>query len=211
MQFTTLTLSALSIGSALAQNVHVVTVGGTNGTKEFSPNNVVAAVGDLIQFQYNGANHTVTQSSFDLPCQPIAQTANVSGVFSGFMPVAESDTMRPAFTIPVTSTTPMWLYCSQATHCQAGMVMVVNENTAANATRSLTNYAAGASAAPTGLAIPSSAASSSNSGSSSSGTSSSSGSSTSSNPAQVSNSSGAGRVAVSSLLGLAVGVLVLMI
>jgi plastocyanin len=32
---------------------HVVKVGGPNGTLIFSPNNVVAAAGDLVQFQFN--------------------------------------------------------------------------------------------------------------------------------------------------------------
>lgn len=80
-----------------------------------------------MQFQFAPKNHTVTQSTFDAPCQPISLHTNQTGVFSGFMPVGATDATIPTYTIMVNNTTPMWLYCSQAKHCQAGMVMVINE------------------------------------------------------------------------------------
>jgi len=151
MQFTTLALSALSIGSALADiKVHVVKVGNANATLVYSPNNIVAAVGDMVQFQFAPANHTVTQSTFAAPCQPIGSTSNVTGVFSGFMPVSASDSMTPTYTIMINSTTPMWLYCSQGKHCQNGMSMVINENTATNKT--LEAYQTAAKGVATSLA-----------------------------------------------------------
>lgn len=147
MQFTTFTLSALSIASALAASqvtVHVVQVGNKNGTLAYTPDNVVAAVGDFVQFQFAPANHTVTQSTFDNPCQPIALHSNVTGIYSGFMPVPLTAETTPTYTIMINNTTPMWIYCSQGKHCQAGMTMVINQNTAANATRSLANFKAAA-------------------------------------------------------------------
>ncbi|KAN0106785.1 Cupredoxin [Hyaloscypha variabilis] len=155
MQFTTFALSALSIGSALAATttssaastvgtstsssgqvvVHVVKVGNANGTLEYSPNNIKANVGDLVQFQFAPNNHTVTQSTFAQPCQPIAlNSPGTVGFFSGFMPVALTATTTPTYTIPINNTTPIWIYCSQASHCQKGMVMVINENAATNKT-----------------------------------------------------------------------------
>ncbi|KAG4413152.1 hypothetical protein IFR04_013729 [Cadophora malorum] len=145
MQFTSFVLSALSIGSALAQagvTVHVVRVGSMNGSLAFYPNNIKAAVGDMVQFQFAPNNHTVTQSTFDAPCQPIAANSNVTGIYSGFMPVSASSTTTPTYTVMVKNTTPMWLYCSQGKHCQNGMTMVINENTAANSTRTLAAYSA---------------------------------------------------------------------
>jgi plastocyanin len=147
MQFTTFALSAMSIASTLGTSskqhenkwnlltgriaqgvtVHVVKVGSANGSLAFSPNNLVVPVGDMVQFQFAPANHTVTQSTFDQPCQPIALHSNVTGVFSGFMPVTAASTTTPTYTIMVNNTTPMWLYCSQGKHCQAGMTMVINE------------------------------------------------------------------------------------
>jgi len=191
MQFTTLALSALSIGSALAADqvtVHVVKVGGANGTLTYSPNNLVAAAGDMVQFQFAPANHTVTQSTFDNPCQPIALHSNVTGVYSGFMPVQASAQMTPLYTIIINDTKPMWLYCSQGKHCQNGMSMVINENTNANATRSLENYQASAKTQtqnlPGGSVSNGTSGSTSNTGGDGSSGSSGSSGTTSSGPSQ---------------------------
>ncbi len=132
MQFSTSFALAMSIGSALAQSsgqvtVHVVTVGSMNGSLSYSPNNITAAKGDMVQFQFMPANHTVTQSTFDAPCEPIAMHSNITGVYSGFMPVAMDATTIPTYTILINNTKPMWMYCSQGKHCQKGMVMVINE------------------------------------------------------------------------------------
>jgi hypothetical protein len=80
----------------------------------------------MVQFQFAPANHTVTQSTFDQPCQPISLHSNVTGVYSGFMAVSASATETPTYTIKINNTTPMWIYCSQGKHCQAGMNMVIN-------------------------------------------------------------------------------------
>lgn len=202
MQFTTFALSALSIGSALADiTVHVVKVGNANGTLAYSPNNVVAAVGDMVQFQFAPANHTVTQSTFDNPCQPIAMHSNVTGVYSGFMPVAATAQMTPTYTIMINNTTPMWLYCSQGKHCQNGMTMVINENTKANASRSLAAFQALAKTQT--LNLPGNAVSNGTSGSTNVPESSSSGSTTSTgSTTQSTAGSGASAVTVSSSLAL---------
>lgn len=86
-----------------------------------------AAVGDMVQFQFSPKNHTVTQSTFDNPCSPVALHSNVTGMHSGFMAVKAADVDSPTYTITVADAKPMWLYCAQAMHCQAGMVMVINE------------------------------------------------------------------------------------
>ncbi|KAI1136566.1 hypothetical protein F5Y05DRAFT_97235 [Hypoxylon sp. FL0543] len=187
MHFTTAALFAL-LGSVTAQKVHVVSVGTANGTKIFSPDNLQADVGDMIQFQFRGGNHSVAQSNFDNPCTPISQHTNQTGIFSGYQPVSASKAMGmiPTYTIMVSAKTPLWFYCSQATHCQSGMVMVVNENTAANSSRSLAAFkqlAAGATAniAPQrvggGTSSSNGTTSGSTGGSSGSGSGSSSGSS----------------------------------
>ena len=129
MQFTTFALTAL-LSLAEAQKVHVVNVGSRNNSLVYSPDKLTAPVGDMIQFQFVSGNHTVTQSTFDAPCQPVAMnSANVTGVYSGFQPVSASAAMGmvPTYTVMVRNTNPMWFYCSQGKHCQSGMVMVVNE------------------------------------------------------------------------------------
>ncbi|KAF0324760.1 extracellular serine-rich protein [Colletotrichum asianum] len=143
MHMSAIFVSALA-AVAQAVDVQVVSVASTNNTLKFFPDKINAPVGSMVQFQFRGGNHSVVQSTFDNPCIPI-QNVNTSakGVYSGYQPVAASTAKGqiPVFTVEVKSATPMWLYCSQAKHCQNGMVMVINENTNANATRSLANYA----------------------------------------------------------------------
>uniref|UniRef100_L2G134 Extracellular serine-rich protein n=1 Tax=Colletotrichum fructicola (strain Nara gc5) TaxID=1213859 RepID=L2G134_COLFN len=143
MHMSAIVVSALA-AVAQAVDVQVVSVASTNNTLKFFPDKINAPVGSMVQFQFRGGNHSVVQSTFDNPCIPI-QNVNTSakGVYSGYQPVAASTAKGqiPVFTVEVKSATPMWLYCSQAKHCQNGMVMVINENTNANATRSLANYA----------------------------------------------------------------------
>lgn len=129
MQFSTLALSAL-LGLASAQtSVTVVEVSSKNNSLIFSPDNIKVTAGSMVQFQFLAGNHTVTQSTFDQPCQPISSFSNVTGFHSGFVPVAASANTGsiPTYTIMVNNTTPIWVYCAQAKHCENGMSMVINE------------------------------------------------------------------------------------
>ncbi|KAI1118133.1 Cupredoxin [Nemania sp. NC0429] len=154
MQFSTAAIATALLGLASAQKVHVVSVSSPSKSLTFSPDNIKAEAGDLIQFQFLAGNHSVVQSNFDNPCTPIqGHVANATGFFSGYMDVAASASSGqiPVYTVEVKDTKPLWVYCSQGKHCQAGMVMVVNENTAANSTRSLANFKNLAKAAPANL------------------------------------------------------------
>jgi hypothetical protein len=76
-------------------------------------------------------NHSVVQSTFDQPCIPIQNmmTNKTDAFFSGFMPTNASFTATSnilTYTIRVKDEKPMWFYCSQGKHCQAGMVGAVN-------------------------------------------------------------------------------------
>lgn len=117
---------------ATAVSVQAVQVASNNGSLTFSPDRITAPEGSMVQFQFMGGNHTVTQSTFDQPCVPLNVAnpqATTQGVFSGYVPVGASANMgqRPVFTIMVNNTNPMWLYCQQGPHCQRGMAMVINE------------------------------------------------------------------------------------
>ncbi|GAP88979.1 putative extracellular serine-rich protein [Rosellinia necatrix] len=154
MHFSTSAVSAALLGLASAQKVHVVSVSSSSKDLAFHPDNLKADVGDMIQFQFLAGNHSVVQSNFDNPCTPIQlHNASATGMFSGYMDVAASadSGMIPVYTMEVKAATPLWVYCSQGKHCQNGMVMVVNENTAANATRSLDEFKKLAAAAPENL------------------------------------------------------------
>ncbi|KAL6804644.1 hypothetical protein GGI42DRAFT_299191 [Trichoderma sp. SZMC 28013] len=159
MQFTTLFVAAFA-AIAQAVDVQVVSVGqnpmaGMAGQPalKYYPDNIKAAAGSMVQFQFWAGNHTVTQSDFDHPCTPISQVnSSVAGIWSSFMPVAAGADKKeiPVFTVMINDTKPIWIFCSQAKHCSAGMSMVINENTSANSTRSLANYRTAASTAQSG-------------------------------------------------------------
>ncbi|CAO2652528.1 Nn.00g008110.m01.CDS01 [Neocucurbitaria sp. VM-36] len=191
---------SLSTGSSNTQagmvNTHIVQVGGANGSLVFSPNQVKAAPGDLVQFQFHPKNHSVVQSTFDNPCVPIQNImANKTDAFySGFMPTNASlgaTSQVLTYTIRVKDEKPVWFYCSQAKHCQAGMVGAINAPATGN--RTMQAFVALAAAATENLS-PGQAPGSGSSGTtapspssgsgSGSGTSGTSGSTTSSGPAQ---------------------------
>ncbi|KAF5350040.1 hypothetical protein D9756_009208 [Leucocoprinus leucothites] len=99
---------------------------GANGQFAYSPSNITAAVGDTVTFEFHPKNHTVTQSSFSNPCQPLEQSTGTVGFKSGFRPVGADDTDFPTFTITINDTAPIWGYCGQTGHCGAGMVFAIN-------------------------------------------------------------------------------------
>jgi plastocyanin len=109
--------------------VHRIFAGSTTANKglHFEPENVVAEIGDTIEFHFLPKNHTVVQSSFDRPCEPLADG---SGVFSGFNFATSEGEAPNVFAFTVESKDPFWYYCSQTAgnHCQSGMSGVINQN-----------------------------------------------------------------------------------
>ncbi|KAJ4398901.1 hypothetical protein N0V91_009855 [Didymella pomorum] len=109
---------------------HTVQVGGPNGSLAFFPNNIKANAGDMVQFQFHPKNHSVVQSTFDNPCVPIQNIMSnkTNAFFSGFMPTAAAANASQllTYTIRVPDDKPIWFYCSQGKHCQAGMVGAIN-------------------------------------------------------------------------------------
>ncbi|CAO2656395.1 Nn.00g051980.m01.CDS01 [Neocucurbitaria sp. VM-36] len=137
--FTSLAIAAttlLGLTSAIPANqvrstgvIHRVFAGATteNGGLHFEPENVVAEPGDLMEFHFLPKNHTIVQSSFDKPCEPLE---GGKGIFSGFnFPTAAGEAPN-VFTFMVQSRDPIWYYCSQTVgnHCQKGMSGVINQN-----------------------------------------------------------------------------------
>lgn len=112
------TVSAAASKSAV-DGVHIVKVGA--GGLTFEPASVNATVGDVVEFHFYKGTHSVAQSNFADPCQPL----NSTGFFSGEQNVSDkvSDTV---FSVTVESDDPMWFYCATGQHCQNGMVGVIN-------------------------------------------------------------------------------------
>jgi plastocyanin len=107
---------------------HRITAGSTTANKglHFEPENVVAAIGDVIEFHFLPKNHSVVQSSFDKPCEPLS----TASIFSGFNFATTAGEAPNVFSFVVKDTNPFWYYCSQTAgnHCQSGMSGVINQN-----------------------------------------------------------------------------------
>ncbi|KAK8125424.1 uncharacterized protein PG998_001183 [Apiospora kogelbergensis] len=116
-------------------------IAGANGQLRFEPEIIVAAVGDIVEFQFHPKNHSVAQSSFAEPCTPLAEPsgvtppppANVTGYSSAYSRRSNAGgnviNANPFFAVLVKDTKPIWFYCPQPTgaHCTNGMSGVVNE------------------------------------------------------------------------------------
>ncbi|KAJ7089047.1 hypothetical protein C8R43DRAFT_296963 [Mycena crocata] len=108
-----------------------IQVGGNSsspgGPVQFHPNLALATNGTIVTFQFTGApgNHSVTQSSFTSPCQPLA-----GGFDSGWVSVPQSLPAPPEWNLTITNDQiPIWFYCKQLSkvpHCNAGMVGALN-------------------------------------------------------------------------------------
>jgi len=123
--------SPSSTGTATSAGATHSVIVGFNETLVYSPNEVVAEVGDVVVFQFINKNHTITQSSFGAPCEKLqfTSTSGQVGFDSGFTPVAANSTEFPTFSITVNDTNPIWAYCRQdnpVSHCGSGMVFAVN-------------------------------------------------------------------------------------
>lgn len=104
---------------------HTITVGGLGSDGKpmlkYSPDNINAAVGDVVKFNFMAANHTVTQSSFNDPCNAID-----GGFKSGVRMNPKDEVGKETFEFTVSDDKPIWVYCGVATHCKQGMVFAVN-------------------------------------------------------------------------------------
>ncbi|KAL8934004.1 MAG: hypothetical protein Q9216_006120 [Gyalolechia sp. 2 TL-2023] len=103
--------------------VHKVIVGGDELV--FSPNSIMAAAGDMVEFTFMKKNHTVTQSTFPKPCVKMQ-----GGADSLFLPnVNNTISPPPTYMFQVKDTKPAWFYCKQKTpvvHCGMGMTFSIN-------------------------------------------------------------------------------------
>lgn len=107
-----------------AKNTHNVIVG-AGGELKYAGNDIVAAIGDIIRFDFNSTNHTVTESTFDKPCSPKDGGFNTG--FNQFNNQNHTGIIFREFEVKVS--TPLWFYCAQTvkvSHCQKGMVLGIN-------------------------------------------------------------------------------------
>ncbi len=103
----------------------------------------------IITYLTTAQNHTITESSFDTPCKPLAAnltSATRPGLKSGFVPVTGQEPFTPVYNVLINDTKPIWIYCGQVNHCQKGMAMVINQND--TSPKTIEAYIAAAAALP---------------------------------------------------------------
>ncbi|TVY46964.1 putative GPI-anchored cupredoxin [Lachnellula occidentalis] len=107
---------------------HTVSVGADGFN--FSPSQVFANVGDIIEYRFYPQNHSVARAAFGSnPCIPYEDTGpGRVGFWSGFRPVALVLSNPPIYSLPINDTDPVFFYCSAPGACLEGMVGVVNPN-----------------------------------------------------------------------------------
>ncbi|KAI5258069.1 hypothetical protein E4T42_00639 [Aureobasidium subglaciale] len=138
-------LAASLFGTAFAAS-HSIDVG--EDGLVFSPNSTTAAVGDTVTFHFYPRAHGVARSSYSSPC-----AAMDGGFNSDFVKVASGESAT-TFTITVNDTQPIWYYCPQGDHCQAGMVGVINPPSSSDQTIGgfiIAASSAGTSTVPNGV------------------------------------------------------------
>ncbi|KAF2826043.1 hypothetical protein CC86DRAFT_293678, partial [Ophiobolus disseminans] len=126
--------------SLIASTATMMVTVAANNKFQFTPNSITAQPGDMVDFSFVSQNHSVVSSNANRPCQP-----QRNAIYSDFQPVAAPASggngrnrgkgnrnnnrqagNTPMFMVPVTDTDAIYIYCSQAQHCQEGMIMVIN-------------------------------------------------------------------------------------
>ncbi|EFQ97675.1 hypothetical protein MGYG_00715 [Nannizzia gypsea CBS 118893] len=118
-------------GLATAKTVEVVVA--ENGGLTFTPNKITAAVNDIVHFKLAKSGHDISSGPFDKPCKP-----GDNSLYSGKLNEGDE------FSVNITSTDPIWLYCSVSKHCAKGMVAVINAPSSGNTIEAYKEAAAGA-------------------------------------------------------------------
>ena len=84
------TSAGLTSTTAKFFDVHV---GNEEGALIFDPDTVIASMNDVINFHFYPINHSIAQSSFAMPCQPLSGGVGQLPIFSGFFPVETGESV----------------------------------------------------------------------------------------------------------------------
>ncbi|KAI5853660.1 hypothetical protein GGS23DRAFT_591070 [Durotheca rogersii] len=117
---------AATTGSSAAAT-HTVSVGLQHN---FDPDTIHAQPGDTIRFNFYPKNHSVVRADFKKPCIPWELTNDPAGSF--FSGPIQQETLQspiPSWDLEVTTTEPVFFYCSAPESCiRWSMVGVINPN-----------------------------------------------------------------------------------
>ena len=135
--------AVVAAAAASPSGVITVQVSDSQSSLSFTPDTITANVGQQVMFVFNPANHSVGQAAFNAPCAPMA-----GGFFSGFQPMLTESSDPTTFTITINDTNPIWFYCGQTifSHCQSGMVGVINPPSSGDTLAAFMSAAAGVGA-----------------------------------------------------------------
>jgi plastocyanin len=121
-----------------AANITVTVGASKNGTAGlmFDPQQITAQQGDIVNFEFRGGNHTVTQSSLANPCAWQHNTVtDKNGFNSGFVPYTNTSGQVGVYSLEVKSAdTPIWFFCGRPPHCKKGMYGAINAPTTGDKT-----------------------------------------------------------------------------
>jgi plastocyanin len=81
-----LTLKTILLAAGLVSAKTVKIDVGKSGLA-FSPSEITAAVGDVLEFHFYAKNHSVARGDFANPCHPVT----TGGFFSGYMTIASGE------------------------------------------------------------------------------------------------------------------------
>ncbi|RYO76591.1 hypothetical protein DL766_005504 [Monosporascus sp. MC13-8B] len=121
---TTTTTSSSPTGTA----THTVSVGLDH---KYIPDTIEAEVGDIINFKFYGANHSVVKAEFGQPCVPYDMIhPGEESFFSGAIEQPDGNlSPLPTWTLRVNTTEPVFFYCSAPESCITWkMIGVINPN-----------------------------------------------------------------------------------
>ncbi|KAJ7846865.1 hypothetical protein B0H14DRAFT_2771120 [Mycena olivaceomarginata] len=108
---------------------HAITIG-LNNTLTFTPDTVIADIGDTLTFTVVARNHSTTTTHYSSDegqiCPPPPGGVGENGWDSGFL--SDLDGSMPQFVYTVVDTAPHFAACMQAAgaHCRAGMTFALN-------------------------------------------------------------------------------------
>jgi plastocyanin len=132
MKFSTASSVAIiaAFAPSLVSAVNITVAVGANGLT-FAPQQFTAQRGDIVNFEFRGGNHTVTQSSFANPCAWQTNTVTrADGFNSGFIPFNQASGQVGVYSLEVSDpTTPIWFFCGRPPHCKQGMYGAINPPT----------------------------------------------------------------------------------
>lgn len=120
--------AAQSPTTSSAVPTHTVAVG--VDPHKFTPKEVNASIGDIIEFRFYPTNHSVARAEYLLPCIPYEVTGiNKVGIWSGFKPIFVVGIDQPKYQVRINDTQPLFYYCGAPGAClHDGMVGVINPN-----------------------------------------------------------------------------------